>query len=236
VKEIPILMQAEMVRATLEDRKTQTRRVIKPQPRLGKPWKSGWIVDPDEMDLPIAFCPHGIPGDHLWVRETWAIPKKLDSRRQYNVENWHPILYRADKHIRGKFEVGRNWLPSDFGKWRPSIFMPRWASRITLEVTGIRVERVQDITPDDAGAEGIFIDLPNAPLAANFGRVAKFRELWDKINAKPKPVYRRKQIVAYVSYPWDDVQETWKYRGKPWYVTGNPWVWVITFRRIAAND
>lgn len=155
VKERPILFTAPMVRAFLEGRKTQTRRVVKPQPL--------WVADPsvpfktqDADPKGIINCPYGQPGDRLWVRETWVLGRasRDDGNRDYHAR-WtkprsdlkQPVLYRA------------NELFNDADhKWKPSIYMPRWASRITLEITGVRVERLQDISEADAMAEGCRCD------------------------------------------------------------------------------
>ena len=154
--ERPILFNSQMVQAVLAGTKTQTRRVVKPQPEIYESrhgatslrWRGGVLDTP----LNIApyqlrqLCPHGAIGDRLWVRETWASD---DSTTAY---------YRADGET---YNAG---LP-----WRPSIFMPRWASRLTLEITDVRVERVQDISRKDAKDEGVLLN---------------FHLLWDAINAE----------------------------------------------------
>lgn len=173
----PILFSALMVRAILARTKTQTRRIVKPQPHWldaehGKLCSAGWAWR-GPADVPRlrhfseassfanalrGFCPYGQPGSRLWVRETWHT---IDGERAF---------YRADyKHDpEGDREHGITW--------RPSIHMPRWASRITLEVTAVRVERLQDISEADARAEGI------TPLANHPSDVAAYRELWEQIN------------------------------------------------------
>lgn len=187
-KERPILFSGEMVRAILDGRKTQTRRVMMPQPNpitgtpvRGKVYTSGWFEDGPAPDYVYKLCPYGQTGDRLWVRETWA--------------DCDPIRFRADL-FRGL------WKDND-QVWKPSIFMPRWASRITLEVLRVRVERVQDISEVDAKAEGV--DLSCGPMVhsdyPNYKRT--YHQLWDSINVK---------------------------RGYPW--ASNPWVWVIEFRRL----
>lgn len=211
----PILFSAPMVRAILAGQKTQTRRVIKPQPFLTASglynWKgnlfgrmnheSGGFTDYSIADK----SPYGI--GQLWVRETFRLIWKADGCL-YPEEECKPncdgckIEYRADT---GNKHPG-NW-PDDEGddpdcpKWKPSIFMPRLASRITLKIIDVRVERLQDITEADAKAEGVWGkdepyqgvgDLPTD----------RYRALWDSINGK--------------KYPWKS----------------NPWLFVITFRRI----
>ena len=164
MKEHPILFNGEMVRRLLDGRKTQTRRVIKPQPEEQLLFAescgfSAWVSPSLNLDEgAMRCCPYGVPGDRLWVRETWF--------------QGYATVYRAD--YPGD-QAGPSGDPAD--KWRPSIHMPRWASRITLEVTGVRVERVQDISIGDAYAEGISDGNWLSP-------VEKFILLWDGIYAK----------------------------------------------------
>lgn len=163
-------------------------------------------------------CPYGKPGDRLWVRETWAQIWKYegcigeDTTEPYNCSmcSGCRIEYRADT----KNSCPGDWPESmakeddEAPRWKPSIHMPRWASRITLEITNMRVERLNDITEEDAKAEGakekhnIFHDA----IQAHIGNVAirNFAVLWDSIYSK---------------------------RGLGW--DANPWVWVIEFKRIS---
>lgn len=131
MKEHPILFSGQMVRAILAGRKTQTRRVIKPQPIK---------LDDGRFILPLDQLPspYGIAGDHLWVKETFA----------RHPEFHHEFVYRAD--------AGGDYQGAAQGyfKWKPSIFCTRAASRITLEIVSVRVERLQDISEEDAKAEG----------------------------------------------------------------------------------
>jgi len=185
----PILFSAPMVRAILYGRKTQTRRTMKVQPwpdatvevgqyhphridrngesqpgpsTFGAVWDHQDIVNGGDAGL---RCPYGAPGDTLWVRETWT---------QYPIElNPEPCdaWYKATS----------NGPPPPF-KWRPSIHMPRWASRITLRITDIRVERLQDISEDDARAEGCD-PVVHPDGAVDCGtRKTTFAKLWNKIN------------------------------------------------------
>jgi len=198
MKERPILFSGEMVRALLDGRKTQTRRVIKPQPRdvhaeLARHAK------PKELG-----CPHGQPGDLLWVRETW---KPLHSEND--------ILYRASHGEITRHLDQDKWFEIDWRKrkdgWRPSIHMPRWASRITLRVKDVRVERVQEISPEDAMAEGIRHIARWGPrgelIQAMLDAPETFASLWNSINAKR-------------GFGWD----------------ANPWVWVVEFEKAAALE
>jgi hypothetical protein len=172
ITERPILFSAQMVQAILRNQKTQSRRVIKPQPEwvndhLGGRWKFasfawGWDAQPQPVSTIVYHCPYGQPGDRLWVRETWA---------QHEIGGETHTFYRADSAPDG-----------DGIRWRPSIFMPRNLSRITLEVTGVRVERVQDIDTHDVPKEGV--SAYGGSLAGADAWRATFAELWDSINAK----------------------------------------------------
>lgn len=162
-KERPILFNAEMVQAILSGRKTQTRRIIK-LPLIDK--NMGCELAGNELAGEVAAgdyrnCPLGKPGVQLWVRETWA---------RYNIDQTtHDMAYRAT--------TPTDW-PKD-GLWRPSIHMPRWASRINLLITGVRVERLNTISTGDAMAEGYPAEreATGGPLDAWLW----FRELWDGI-------------------------------------------------------
>ena len=187
MKERPILFSAPMVRAILEGAKTQTRRVVRGQVAALDRGHATIIGGPS--------CPYGAPGDRLWVRETWtAIDERGEavSRRTRHVDQncGDRLVYRADDRVLTE-------------QWRPSIFMPRWASRITLEVTAVRVERLHDITEEDARREGV----EPAPFAkagrpAGHLHLEAFEDVWDSINGKHAP--------------W----------------ASNPWVFVIDFRRL----
>lgn len=165
-KERPILFSGPMVRAILDGTKTQTRRVVKPQPTAGfDPYGSPMYATP--AGPRIIPCPYGIPGDRLWGRETFA----------QGVEGCDGgISYRAD-HADPKGDG-----PAHPMKWRPSIFMPRAASRILMEITDVRVQRLQEISEDDARAEGC------APVVNDDGSVdcgtrkTTFSLLWESIN------------------------------------------------------
>lgn len=171
--ERPILFNGEMVRAILDGRKTQTRRVMKPQPPIGS---DGVLFNPTSYDPDYGFyfkphggkykCPYGIPGDRLWVRETW--------REGYTPTKYSPgIIYQADKQK----SLGMDEY-SDRHKWKPSIYLKREHSRILLEITNIRVERVQDISFGDCEREGI--ECAGMPMVNGADR--EFKELWNSIN------------------------------------------------------
>ena len=230
MKERPILFNGEMVRAILDGRKTQTRRVVKNS--------NG---DYNAHGIQTLFrCPLGQPGDRLWVRETWQVAKEsldYETGCEYDLFPWDAELYgNPEEHLHGNPRGGtkaalfykadgeeRN--PGNFydaigvnGKtllkkeinWRPSIHMPRWASRITLEITGVRVERLQDISAEDAKAEGV--QPPNLPpeisgVAGDYvaDERTSFAILWNRINGAG----------------------SW---------AKNPWVWVVEFKRVETAE
>ena len=177
MKERPILFSAEMVRAILAGRKTQTRRVVKSPVSthcniLGiSAEHEPMILHKDDWFKPCEWSPYGIPGDRLWVRETWAAPGNWDDIKpskliEYPGFNTDLIAYRATEKFGDAYFT-----------WRPSIFMPRWASRILLEITDVRVERLQEITMQDAIAESA-PTLKGCPDPRVY-----FKDLWDEINA-----------------------------------------------------
>jgi len=200
MKERPILFSGPMVRALLAGTKTQTRRIVKPQPAPDQQPRtvigsSGFVYVMDNAPL-LPYpevrrvrwdCPYGQPGDRLWVRETFGHFERND-----NFTPGCEVFYRADG---GCLEIE---------PWRPSIHMPRWASRITLEITGVRVERLQDIDISAAQAEGVSdtgsLILDSAGNEQG-GPIAEYAVLWEQINGPGS---------------WD----------------ANPWVWVLEFRRL----
>jgi hypothetical protein len=237
-RERGILFSAPMVRALLEGRKTQTRRALKPglvehirfmgceEDSRGGPDREndavirylddedchsgpGWYVScseyPEEGSV-FMRCPYGVPGDRLWVRETWA--PSLDEHGAAD-PNTRYVKYRADSGEPSPSEEldWHTWPRS----WRPSIFMPRWASRITLEITEVRVQRLRDISEDDARAEGFSSEKMPGVLIRDGKRLPAemaffeprswFCALWAAINGHES-------------------------------VKANPWVWALTFKRI----
>lgn len=177
VKERPILFSGEMVRAIIEDRKTQTRRAIK---GMALDWLATDMFTPRFVAEDSGLCPYGYPGDRLWVRETWGVGTRPDPYAGW-VDGFE---YRADEAYLEDGDYLPIYLNDEFdfseytpGKWRPSIHMPRAASRILLEVTGIRVERLKDITAADCVCEGIAFE--NDALTT----YNKFRRLWQSINS-----------------------------------------------------
>lgn len=195
MKEKPILFSGQMVRAIIDRRKTQTRRIVKPQP--------------DWIDKSVMFwrgkaaminehrCPYGQPGDRIWVRESHAPAADCWGRWERSIEKNCNLFGPGELHY--KADSGKPYID----RWRPSIHMPRWASRITLEITGVRIERLCDIDKTDSIAEGCAGGHGAiAGYTYNATPIEQFRALWDSINAKRAP--------------W----------------ASNPWVWVIEFRRI----
>lgn len=209
-RERSIVFGDAMIRAIAEGRKTQTRRAVLPQPILaGKVWtwprdgpnsKASWADFIKDPSLCMArFCPYGQPGDRLWVRETYC----LESNREITEQPYDPPFadgrpvrwvddpdwgrYWEQPHYRAtdpKPELAGDWDGHSV-IWTPSIFMPRWASRWLLEITDVRVQRVQDIDEEDVSAEGVTWTPAN---------VAKWRHpktpqmayagLWDSLNSK----------------------------------------------------
>jgi hypothetical protein len=177
MRERPILFSAEMVRAILEGRKTMTRRVMRPQP-VGVPnqhsetdeWLDIWYTNDAQRDPSIERSealhnPYGVPGDRLWVREAFRLTDEQPP--------W--VIYAADSTMRAPDGSCRGHVYQ--GPWRPSIHMPRWASRLTLEITDVRVQRVREISEEDAIAEGCEAEL-------DWTARMRFAELWNHINAK----------------------------------------------------
>ena len=205
MKERPILMSAPMVRALLQKQKTQTRRVMKSQPYtleaegFGYATKAGGFVSLVSEHC-LNECPYGKPGNRLWVKETFHWSLKLDAIYKTCID---PGLEQLIDFYRIK----------QCKKWVPSIFMPRWASRITLEITEVRVQRLQKISWEDCIAEGIVGTDASAVITQRMSTSeqegllgagwseylrAAYRSLWEQLNGAGS---------------WD----------------ANPWVWAISF-------
>lgn len=191
MKERPILFSAPMVRAILEGKKSQTRRVVPPM-RVSV---AGSVI---------GDCPYGYAGDRLWVRETWAIPPGSD--------NPTDVAFRADipREAESDERFARRTMQAK-ASWSPSIHMPRAFSRIDLEITAVREERLQTISGADILAEGI---VERAPDDRNLGRCPISR-----FDGKMYPDLVSLWVVA-----WDSING----ERAPW--SSNPWVWVVCFR------
>lgn len=186
MKERPILFSGAMVRAILEGRKTQTRHVMKPQPdddgkvtvgQIGTSRGSAYVGNGSSGGIVTRVpCPYGQPGDQVWVRE--AFDPIYPQDKDYNGGAPIEIDYRADQGAAYQHRM-KDVLHTR--RWKPSIHMPRWASRITLEITAVRVERLQEIDERDAQAEGADPTGVNATIGTE--HIAGFWLLWDSINA-----------------------------------------------------
>lgn len=215
VKERPMLFSAPMVRALLDGSKTQTRRALKVQMVYGdvcgmfSSWYlpnkagTGGTLWPNGKEDIISMCPHGQPGDRIWVRETWRGVVTINPPEcapEYGVARYVPDREHC-KRVEYAATQDRDDEP-----WRPSIHMPRWASRIQLEIVAVRVERLNACSDVDAVAEGIGLNpsaigmkLTNPPGESM--AIAMYRALWDSINGAG----------------------SW---------AANPWVWVVEFKRV----
>jgi hypothetical protein len=246
--ERPILFSGPMVRAILSGQKTQTRRLVTPQPVSNGSMFQGEIVcrndylPPDaflwerrrglvlsnyEDDWTNEYCPYGKPGDRLWVRETFAAfdrhgmcsCKPADAA--YTVTRDGGQKYRDGQSVQplAKYSDGA----FDHIKWRPSIHMPRWASRITLEAASVRVERLQDISAEDALGEGVG--------STPFWKPAE-------VDENPKPTHEWAEpywddFYFWHHYPQRAFRSLWdslNAKRAPW--ASNPWVWVVSFKRV----
>jgi hypothetical protein len=176
MKERPIIFSTDMVKAILAGTKTMTRRVIKKPMALPPDDKLIPELRKTAQEIMATWCPYGQVGDRLWVRETWATYGSYDRYKPSQLQNIFLEFKQSEPNI---FYKSSEEYPHRF-RWRSSRFMPRWASRILLEITDIRVERLQEITEADAIAEGI-VGVPTA-----FGLLYKpaFSRLWDSLNAK----------------------------------------------------
>ena len=216
VKERPILFSAPMVRAILEDRKTVTRRAMKVQPVLkGNFWEvygAGWGKNMTSVPAVPGHslssnCPYGQPGDRLWVRETFIDLRGTGVEHRPDPDG--PIqryAYAADCRPGSYSDETRK----DFGlKYKPSIHMPRAACRILLEITDVRVERLQDITEEQAKAEGVRLYTDHAELGD-----------WWHVDG----------IETYSADPRKSFELLWSSVGGDW--QANPWVWVVEFKRV----
>lgn len=248
-KERPILFSASMVRAILEGRKSQTRRVVRLQfdpdaepeemcATTPEGWQCGghsgrwWDACEGNNDKTVR-CPYGQPGDRLWLRENWRTSKSRDNQSPQEIydECWMDTVveYRADgsqslvlcEHFGEPPDEDEIEALSDFepGRWRASIHMPCWASRILLEVVSVRVERLQDISEEDALAEGLQIFNEDGNL------------YYSGVECKPE-TWLDNPESWHCADPVGAFRALWQSTNGPGSWDANPWVWVVEFRRI----
>lgn len=201
--ERPILFSGPMVRAILEGRKTQTRRIVKSGPVLDLLNEVGsWDGPGDADEWILSPCPYGVVGDTLWVRETWASAAANGVCNE--VDDY--VIYKTTEPEWGEELEGF--------VWRPSIHMPRWASRLTLRITGVRVEPLQDISEADARAEGA--------MYHDGGEIhhSGWRHDYHNVFATAKDSF---------CYQWSLINGD----RAPW--ASNPWVWVVAFERVEVS-
>ncbi|HIE8893569.1 TPA: hypothetical protein ACXP4G_002990 [Klebsiella pneumoniae] len=215
MKERGMIFNGEMVRAILDGRKTQTRRIMAPQPAddiergiFPNPEAIGWksSLRHKHGSTTAHFCPYGKPGDRIWVREAFRVHSRATDVAT--------LVYKASERNSWTEQTRRVPVavcnkPATPEKWTPSLHMPRWASRILLEITDVRVERLNAISEEDARAEGI-ID----------GGCLNCGESEPCGCANPEP-----DATDAFAYLWQSIygQESWN---------ANPWVWVIEFKRV----
>lgn len=222
VKERPILFSGRLVRGILENRKTKTRRVVRPQPVavVHKPAPPAALIDAAIRSMiDLKECPFGEPGDRLWVRETWA---RVEGETYYRAD-FEKTCPRTTNKAVNVCCCGICGEPGDHSAWRPSLHMKRDLCRLMLEVVTVSLEHLQDISEEDAIAEGVQIPVDvegcppgkgkpmfdvlspyKGPMRADHAFRWEFAKLWDTLDLKPS--------------------EKW---------SGNPWVWVVGFRRVS---
>ncbi|HCI7025576.1 TPA: hypothetical protein NPQ74_001868 [Klebsiella pneumoniae] len=253
MKERGMIFNGEMVRALLDGRKTQTRRIMKVQPSedftpmnmaLETDYKAHWytpgVVDKDGYLQPASkkvfgvsnenegySCPFGAVGDRIWVRETFQGPlfdyDLMDSycKDPTPFEKPEFCVYKADGVPAPEFYDADDELHCC---WRPSIHMPRWASRILLEITSVRVERLNAISEEDAQREGVHTEVwDQTVVARNYAARDEFFQFW----SEDMPHYVEMNQLYRSSFRslWESI-----YGAENW--LANPWVWVVEFKRV----
>lgn len=229
MKERPILYSAPMVLAKRTGRKTQTRRVMNPQPFKdpnghGWQWHGGRALERAGFGAPYVHtdyesmvramqkvCPYGVPGDRLWTREAWRSGKIADPFPPREMKP-HVVWYEAD----GPAPEATN------GKLRPGIFMPRWACRSVDEVTDVRVQRLQDISEADAIAEGCH---PSHGIHGDDDiAVYQTHRLWEQ-NANMLGLTANPMPIARYAVLWESINGVGSW-------SANPWIWAVSFRSV----
>lgn len=228
MKETPILFSSEMVRAIIAGSKTMTRRVVKKQPnskathfKYSPVWKlEPWVAEFQYHDSPCweitdsYKCPYGKPGDLLWVRETWFRGEDDYCRKEmyYRADRGEvPLLVDGD----GYMVVKKDGSPAS--PWKPSIHMPKTASRIWLQITDIRVERLQSITEKDALAEGI-----------HQYEDGTFKNYFDQSGMREQDGVEAHLATGSFCSLWASINgiDSWR---------ANPWTWVVSFRVLSTS-
>jgi hypothetical protein len=242
--EKPIPFSGEMVRALREGRKDHTRRIIKPQPtdffenpvfvysEEGHSGAGWYCYESEYGDEGAIFykCPYGRPGDEIVLLSAWA------TEAQYDHLPPSKITAKALFWTLFDGEPKPDWC----GRTRSARFIPKRLYSVFPHgiIKSVRAERLQEISYSDAESEGIMVwwdalsGLEQSKIIQRcnyepIGETGIYRLLWDSLYAAPRPVHKRGQIVRYESYPWEDVQETREYKGKPWVVRGNCFVWRV---------
>lgn len=226
MKERPILFSGAMVRAILEGRKTQTRRLVKPQAaKITESQERGrffWFESDDDGAVTEGRCPYGQPGDQLWVRETWRRVGDMPDSQCTGPRDamFHATATEAEHAI---------------FKWKPSIHMPRWASRLTLRITDVRVQRLKDISEQDAIAEG-------ATSKPNCNGFRSMYDGWsmDWPTTEPERGWKdvslgsaRSAFGAYINEIHGGPR--WNCKPEPSLWDQNPLVWVVCFERVTSK-
>lgn len=224
IKERPILFSAPMVRAILEGQKTVARRAVKPQPEVRevdmigpmltfKNKRGGHWLYPNAKAQIIADCPYGQPGDRLWVREAWVADAQVNAVAPRDLSQGEPILYPADGAAR---QTGCTMIAP--GKVRPSIHMPRWAYRLLLEITAVRVERLRD------SADLVLLDELGDMLEDCDSTAGKEFSRIEHLQSAGAPLRMIPEMYGFKAW-WDKTNGQGSF-------DASPWVWVVEFRRV----
>ncbi|EPS5422593.1 TPA: hypothetical protein R4126_002609 [Klebsiella michiganensis] len=225
-----MIFNSEMVRAILDGRKTQTRRIMAPQPAddiergiFPNPEVIGWKSSRRHKhgSTTAHFCPYGKPGDRIWVREAFRVHSRATDvatlvYKASERNSWTEQTHRVPVAVCNK--------PATPEKWTPSLHMPRWASRILLEITDVRVERLNTISEEDAQREGVHTEVwDQTVVARNYAASDEFFQFWSE--DMPHHVEMNQLYRSSFRSLWESIygEESWK---------ANGWVWVISFERI----
>lgn len=230
MKERGMIFNGEMVRAILDGRKTQTRRIMAPQPAddiergiFPNPEVIGWKSSRRHKHggTTAHFCPYGKPGDRIWVREAFRVHSRATDvatlvYKASERNSWTEQTHRVPVAVCNK--------PATPEKWTPSLHMPRWASRILLEITDVRVERLNTISEEDAQREGVHTEVwDQTVVARNYAVSDEFFQFWSE--DMPHHVEMNQLYRSSFRSLWESIygEESWK---------ANGWVWVISFKRV----